>query len=241
MKRLLLILVMMMTSALLSAQVIHVPGDQPNIQAGIDAATNGDVVLVDDGTYYENINFRGKAITVASLFWDDGDTNHINNTIIDGSQPVNPDSASVVVFNSGEDTTTVLYGFSITGGQGGCYNVNWDCYVGGGIALFNSGARISHNKIYGNEVNSGAVFGAAGGGIGGIMTNEFPWIIIEHNQVYNNEAIANNYSGFGGGMYIGTNCMISYNEVYNNSCTNSNPNYASGGGIEIEELPGNPE
>src|SRR5271168_3437186 len=45
---------------------IHVPGDQPSIQAGIDASSNGDVVLVAPGTYNENIDFKGKAITVTS-------------------------------------------------------------------------------------------------------------------------------------------------------------------------------
>lgn len=46
---------------------IHVPADQPTIQAAINAAANGDTVLVSDGTYKENINFKGKAITVASV------------------------------------------------------------------------------------------------------------------------------------------------------------------------------
>ena len=31
--------------------IIHVPGDQPTIQAGIDAAEDGDIVLVADDTY----------------------------------------------------------------------------------------------------------------------------------------------------------------------------------------------
>ena len=68
MKRPLLILVIMMTSVLLSAQVIHVPGDYGTIQEGINAANKGDTVLVDTGTYVENINFRNKAITVASHY-----------------------------------------------------------------------------------------------------------------------------------------------------------------------------
>src|SRR5690349_4799345 len=43
---------------------IHVPGDQPTIQAAINAAADGDIVLVADGHYKENINFSGKAIRV---------------------------------------------------------------------------------------------------------------------------------------------------------------------------------
>ena len=49
-----------------AADILHVPGDFPTIQAAIDAAMDGDEVEVHPGTYNETINFLGKAITVRS-------------------------------------------------------------------------------------------------------------------------------------------------------------------------------
>src|SRR5688572_16668756 len=46
--------------------VIHVPADQPTIQAAIVAASNGDEIEVAPGTYNEAINFLGKAINLHS-------------------------------------------------------------------------------------------------------------------------------------------------------------------------------
>ena len=45
---------------------IRVPGNEPTIQAAIDAAQNGDRIEVSPGVYAENLDFLGKAITVAS-------------------------------------------------------------------------------------------------------------------------------------------------------------------------------
>lgn len=180
------------------AGTIKVPDDYAKIQAGINAASNGDTVLVADGIYYENINFKGKAVTVASYFFIDGDTIHIDNTIIDGSQPSHPDTGSVVLFISGEDTASVLYGFTITNGSG---SVIAERRRGGGICIFNSGARISDNKIINNmSVSDIRVYG--GGISAGDPENNSCYIIIDRNLVANNMAISNNEYPYGGGIDI---------------------------------------
>ena len=54
-------------------QIINVPDDEPTIQTGIMAASDGDTVLISDGYYFENISFLGKAIVVASHYILDDD------------------------------------------------------------------------------------------------------------------------------------------------------------------------
>jgi len=46
--------------------IIHVPADQPTIQGAIDIAASGDTVLVDDGTYNENVTIDKSDITIES-------------------------------------------------------------------------------------------------------------------------------------------------------------------------------
>ena len=217
----------------LSQDTIHVPADYTTIQAGIDAASNSDIVLVADGTYFENINYIGKAITVASWFLADGDTNHINNTIIDGSQPSHPDSASVVIFVNGEDTTSVLCGFTITGGTGSLvFGPGFLVRNGGGIFCEFSGAKICFNNIIQNEVTD-YTNNVAGGGLCAILTAS-NILILENNSIENNNL--NGSYVYGGGLFIAADgkCYVKGNKIKGNLI--NGVSIANGAGIHCEPL-----
>ncbi len=132
-----LALVIMVTS-FVSATIINIPDDYTSIQAGINSSSDGDTVLVQPGTYVENINFNGHNIVLSSLFLTTGDTSYIEQTVIDGDS-----AGSVVTIESGEDSTTVINGFTITKGK---------AQLGGGIYCNNSSAIITNNYIKFNIV-----------------------------------------------------------------------------------------
>ena len=104
-----------MTVTVISVITIRVPQDQLTIQAGIDAAQDGDLVLVSPGTYPEALNISGKTITLASLFHTTRDASFINQTIIDGG------SQAVITFTGTADTATKIIGFTIRNGSDGIY------------------------------------------------------------------------------------------------------------------------
>ena len=234
MKKFTLITAIILAVCSASAQIIHVPADYSTIQAGIDAATTGDTVLVDTGTYYENIRFKGKAITVASQFIMDGDSSHRENTIINGSHSTDPDSAATVMFVNGEDTTSIINGFTITEGSGVFY-VTYQVRAGGGVYSYNAGSKIINNIIRGNHVEDADR--AGGVGIANIMDTGDFWTVVRDNNIDHNSSLSNGFTAFGGGLGISTNCYIENNIIEYNTCTNTN-GATDGGGIELEAFPG---
>jgi FG-GAP-like repeat/Right handed beta helix region/FG-GAP repeat len=160
------------------ASTLNVPQDFPTIQAAINAAQNGDAVLVSPGTYVENINFLGKAITVMSV---QGPTQ----TIIDGgtqcTQP--PCRRTVVTFASGEGRESVLSGFTLRNGGG-----DSSTFDGGGIRTVHSSPTITGNVITGNRTCDGA----------GISANSGSPLILGNTITGNVRAIAICSAGIGG-------------------------------------------
>lgn len=125
----------LLATASLAQTTLHVGPGQPysTIQSGIDAASNGDTVLVAPGTYNENINFKGKAITVTS-------SGGATVTTIDGGGV-----GSTVTMTTQEPRTAVLSNFTIT--HGGPPNPSPLGSGGAGITIANSAPTILNNIV----------------------------------------------------------------------------------------------
>src|SRR5262249_26440216 len=107
----------------------------------INAAQSGDTVMVGPGTYTENINFKGKAITVKSAQGK-------SQTVIDGGA-----IDSVATFNMGETKDSVLRGFTLRNGRSGFDTPGFG--DGGGVRIENSSPTITDNVITANTACNG--------------------------------------------------------------------------------------
>jgi len=203
-----------------TAEIIHVPGDYITIQAGINAASDGDTVLVGDGTYSGfgniNISFGGRDIVVRSENGPDA-------CIID-CLGVN----RAFTFVNGEPRSARLEGFTVTNGRaangGAVYcegatptiagnifsgnSAEGDNYRrGGAIYCYSCTPIIRNNQFLGNQstYSGGAVsLNHAYGGFG------LP--AVEGNLFEGNSA------QYGGALYVGSSELtISGNRFIGNT------------------------
>jgi parallel beta-helix repeat protein len=133
--------------------------DYTSIQLAIESASLTDKVLVSDGTYVENINFKGKNISIQSV-------NGPEKTIIQGNT-----SNSIITFNTSEQHSAILKGFTIKSG----ISAN-----GGGIYISGASPVISECIISNNNADN------KGGGV--YCENASPKFIncIFHNNTAEN-------------------------------------------------------
>jgi hypothetical protein len=222
---------------------IHVPAVFTLIQDAIDNANHGDTIILAPGVYQENIDMKGKRITLTSQFIFSRDTSYITSTIIDGKN-----EKTVIACDSYEDRQTIITGLTIRNGRaigesphnmgGGIRcNVssptlthlvienNYADYGGGGIYLHLSQSQISFVKITGNSAR------VDGGGMR----------ITSSDVTVNNAIIANNSAGErGGGIacthfnYVGTAEIINSTIVNNSVVATSGPNSQFSGGAGIK-------
>jgi parallel beta-helix repeat protein len=115
--------------------------DFDNIQAAVDASSDGDEIIVMVGTYTsagdEVVNMLGKAVTLRSLYPDNPDV--VATTIIDGEG-----ARCGIRCDDGESNKTIVEGFTITAGM---------AVDGGGIYIRDSSPTITNCSIIDNTAN----------------------------------------------------------------------------------------
>ncbi|MHC4214539.1 MAG: right-handed parallel beta-helix repeat-containing protein [Planctomycetota bacterium] len=187
--------VLLTLNAVAFATDLLVPSQYPTIQEGIGASVDGDRVIVAKGTYYENIDFGGKSITVTST-----DLNEPAATVIDANR-----SGTVVTFPDVPSANCVLAGFTITDGN---TSVN-----GGGMLCLNGSIEIN------NCIISDNIAAENGGGIYTYRANlTLTDCVFSQNTAYG----VGNLAGGGGiftryGGLILTDCRFNDNTAVNSS------------------------
>ena len=180
---------------------IYVPDDYSTIQAAIDAAFDGDTVIVRDGTYTgtgnRDIDFKGKAINLRS-------ENGPESCIID-CEGTESEPHRGFYFHRGEGANSVLQGLTITNGYAAAYMGD----MGGGIYCYDSSPTISNCTIRDNTSSF------SGGGI----------CCYDSSSTVANCVIANNIASSGGGL----NCYESALTISNCIFTENVSEYVGAG------------
>ncbi|SVD85709.1 uncharacterized protein METZ01_LOCUS438563, partial [marine metagenome] len=200
-----------LTDALYESDYINVPDEYSTIQAAFDASTDGDTILVQPGTYYENLYLTDKSVVLGSLFITTGDTAYIPLTIIDGS---NQDH-TVEILGYEIDRSFVLAGFTIQNGY--TSDSNWSS-GGGGVKIDNGAEPTLRNlKVINNTAPQG----------GGIFLSD--GALIMDVLVAGNTATGTGSSGDNGGGGINVTYSSSTRPLFINVTISNNTAYRGGG------------
>ncbi|MBI3447685.1 MAG: hypothetical protein HY049_02005, partial [Acidobacteria bacterium] len=215
------------------------------IQDAICVAVSGDLVSVAPGSYLEALRMRpnvsvvsqgGAAVTtISSSGKPCTDTNFCSKK--PGTQ------CTVVTFSTGHTPTTVLDGFTITGGAGQAVPAPLTNVVGGGGLYIFSSPTIRNNVIQNNVLHNVSPARGEFDGAGIYVSRGAP--IITNNVITGNRAIpaagtstAETY-GYGGGIYVSfvATPQIFANTIQGNQAGDANLAFSlgSGGGISIAE------
>ena len=191
------------------AAVLEVPDAYPTVQAAIDAADPNDTIRVAPGTYYVNLDMRGKAVILTSH--DPTNPDIVVQTILDGSQPTDPNNGSVITCWSGETGATRITGFTIRGGTGRPETVfppgfGWEGTGGGGVYCRGASPTITDNVFNGCSTTY------AGAAI---------YCYLESSPVIRNNRFEDNFAhAYGGAVWARFNSLpiIENNRFERNSC-----------------------
>jgi len=187
-----LALIIMLGSITLSeARTINVPQDHETIFGAVNAANDGDTILVQPGRYEENIALNTRRLVIISRYVFTGDEDDIAETIIDGT--LNGSSIISIRMNS----EVVLTGFTLTNGS---------TDFGGGVYCRESTAEFSHLIVERNIVDRNGA---------GIYCTRNSNVTISNVILRRNSA---GYVGGGFGCFGGSDVTITNSLVIDNYC-----------------------
>jgi parallel beta-helix repeat protein len=153
------------------AAEIHVPRQKPTIQAAIDAAGDGDTIIVSPGTYREKLKIAGKSVTLASQFLTSHDMADVEQTILDGGPDGKKKGLPILTIDKSAGPGTKLIGFTIQNSHHAVVNagrveVANNRFVENGDALsFESGHGIIRSNLFEHNSDDGIDFDDASDGL----------------------------------------------------------------------------